>query len=319
MLVSLDILPKKATRTHEWADFVEFHCIVTRDDEFTQSDLMRLIDSEKDFSVDSDDDNTEASIKLDEHDELIRKVEDVFNYLDARAGEYGEKYPFILSGNAKIISFKNGLTGEQRLYMFLLVCSNTRFLEKKRNSFTSRFEYVCFQVLKKIIPIGGECYLFGAATNQRYSGNIFNRVTQLTSDLNGVMVSDQDDFNPNATGDEGLDIVAWLPSGDDLGNRLVFFAQCACSMDAWKAKQKEASYERQSKNISFSAKNVNIMFVPFSNRKASGRFEIKPDMDVVFFDRYRIMHKSESCLGDIELGDCDGLINKIIEFNRTIV
>ena len=60
----------------------------------------------------------------------------------------------------------------------------------------------------------------------------------------GFVLCDPGDFHPmDASADNGLDLVAWLPMEDAGKGAPSYFCQCACG-DKWEGKQYEAGYDR---------------------------------------------------------------------------
>jgi hypothetical protein len=124
----------------------------------------------------------------------------------------------------------------------------------------------------------------------RYTGNILTKIRRLAADLHEAPKAKEADFPPNATGDEGLDLVGWVPWGDDAPGRVLFFAQCACSKDEWVAKQHSSSAEGWRNKIDFTVPPANVAFIPVCFRKADGSWHSTADIQSIVVDRLRLLY-----------------------------
>src|SRR5262249_4230564 len=132
----------------------------------------------------------------------------------------------------------------------------------------------------------------------RYSkGSLWSRLNRLGSDLGVPLVIGEEDFAPENNGDNGLDLVGWLPMPDEpdrspgleLG-RPILFAQCACT-ERWTAKQYEIDERSWAKVMRFPTSYMPIIFIPLCPRTADGSwFQVQNFSTALCMDRIRIMH-----------------------------
>jgi hypothetical protein len=115
-----------------------------------------------------------------------------------------------------------------------------------------------------------------------------SRHGQLADDLRIVLIAKQAEIEAK-TGDNGLDAVAWLPTGDRATTMVTVFAQCACGKE-WRKKQQEAGEQEWSSVLAFRSPVVNMTLIPYSFRKPDGSWST--DYHVrkgVLLDRERIL------------------------------
>jgi hypothetical protein len=124
-----------------------------------------------------------------------------------------------------------------------------------------------------------------------FKGTLSEKIIKLAAHIGEEPVSNLDKIlSKNNTGDGQLDIVCWLPTGDNLNHKLVYFAQCACGAEDWERKQHEASPSNWTSKIHLKHDPVNMMFIPFhikaDNDSWSDLTKIKR---VVMIDRSRFL------------------------------
>lgn len=221
------------------------------------------------------------------------KAVQVFDYISERLDCYGETYPFALDEDGHGISLLEA-SPSRSLYLFLLACASLRYVSKKAvaTQLASRYELLCLEVVRRSLPVGAEVHLFGKNSEElssRYVGKVTEKITRLAGDLGEVPRFDDDDFEENDSGDNGLDIVGWVPLGDNLNGRFVIFGQCACTPQ-WVTKQHSSSYDTWSSVMSLMAYPINSCFIPFDFRKPSGKWYSRHQIHrSVLFDRRRIL------------------------------
>ena len=162
--------------------------------------------------------------------ELEGLLEDVLSEIDDRSracGSVEPTYPFSigLPPRREVICALNNDDSET-VYVFLLL--TTRFNMQKhrvqnRLDGALLFEELCEVVLGNLLGVRRKTLRFGASTA---GGSFQARIANLCREIGeGVKprtgISHQQD-----SGDDGLDIAAWMPFTDDRGGKKMLFAQC---------------------------------------------------------------------------------------------
>ncbi|GAA2579511.1 hypothetical protein GCM10010435_65830 [Winogradskya consettensis] len=269
---------------HYWADWAELLCITASAGMLSDSDLAEEIERQR---------STGSGNQASQNDKFQRHAREVFNYLAGRALRYDDTYPFELSANGRILT-KRSLTDPRIVYLFLLVCSSFKYVPRSAMvSLAGRFEWLCLAAAKLSLPSEAEVHLFGKnplGVPSRYVGSLVNKLNQLADDLCEVAVFKPAKFKAGNTGDWGLDIVAWLPSGDRAVGRMILFGQCACTAE-WVTKQQTVGDNRWNKIISITVPPVAVCYIPFDFRDPSGDWYNEHQIFRSYIvDRWRLMY-----------------------------
>jgi hypothetical protein len=232
-------------------------------------------------------------------DNVSQRALDVFEYLESRAVVYGATYPFEIDSEDGSISLKRtsrlrGARKTARLYLFLLACANFRYIPRKRDQDTlaTKYEDICFRGLTMLLPPTAEVHLFAQRARQgaRYNGLLKDKLSLLAKDLGEERIAADREFLAGDTGDAGIDLVAWLPLGDALGDRVLLFGQCACTPN-WVQKQHSATGSALGTSISLIAKPVPLCFIPFDFREVGGGwYQRRMIHETVVIDRRRLCY-----------------------------
>lgn len=291
-----------------WADYIELLCLVNKDGELSYVDIIdRFQERERDLAESNDDDLEEITdLEKEDNDKPTQRSEisikwetDLsawFNTLFYRQKLYGKSYPFEISD--KVIKRKsNKQSDQQKLYLYFLLCSHLNLFDKStRIILTSSFEMVSFNAFKNLLPERAEVHVFGANPLNKEGkfkdGSLWQKMNKLSSELNEVLDSrlNENNYKRN-TGDGGLDLVGWIPTGDSLPSSIIYFAQCACTEEDWKSKQHDASHETWSQRISFKNYTNNNIFIPFCFRQSDSTwFKIEDIHSSFLIDRKRLLY-----------------------------
>ncbi|MGI9279993.1 MAG: hypothetical protein ACR2PX_10225 [Endozoicomonas sp.] len=256
-----------------FVDFIEMLALVQDEDGISKDDVTeRILDEGEDEE---------------EQDQLF--INDCYELLECRAEIYGESYPFSIERN-QTIKVKDNISNINRYYIFLLLCSYSSKVDDNA-SLRRDFEQVCATALQGYLPPLAECHVFGKSglEIERYSGHISQKLEKLARDLGVNIDFEEDDFSPYNTGDNGLDVVAWLHIPGDSYKKYsqIYFAQCATGKE-WPNKQGEplkiGNLLRLNNNFS------TIICIPYDTRKISGKPIDHNDITAsVYLDRYRII------------------------------
>lgn len=216
------------------------------------------------------------------------EVADVLSY---RGERFGDAYPFELF-DADNLRLSQQLEPQQQLYVLLLIASCLSKLPKTEAAqVTATFERLAPAALSGHLGPRAEAHLFGtsAAAGDRYTGTLWSKLQQLETDFRIKLIAQQEEIETNYSGDNGLDAVAWVPTGDNAETMVSLFAQCACGK-RWRGKQQEASEVTWSGVFSFRSPIVNMLLIPYSFRKADGSWHQDYQVERgVLLDRERLI------------------------------
>lgn len=288
---------------HRWADWAELLCFM--DGQLSVPDLGSGIEERTDDMAielsddcEPDDRNNDAlgqeSDSVDEFkDRIAGRSREVFNYLFARAEAYQESYPFELDANGRVLRPREPRP-DRLIYLFLLAGSLLRYVPSKsaQVAVAAQFEWLSLEALRRELPSRAEVRLFGANSVRtgHYSGTLPEKIGQLANDIRErVLIELEDDFDPGDRGDNGLDLVAWIPPDDPAPGLLTAFGQCACTPD-WVQKQHSSSVDAWEPIFRFTVDPVNYCFIPFDFRKPDGNWYARHSIhNSVVMDRRRIL------------------------------
>lgn len=290
-LSALNGLPRESA-AYIWADYVEILCLVAEDRLFSRDDLLDVIRDMRDMNVDADIDGEDEpqSSRAEANDRERRRIDDYFAHLAVRSRAFGDAYPFAISDRFDYLTAPEPLSPLQELYVFLLLCSNLRYLQGHVQTLTKCFELLSRDVLAAILPVGAVAHLFGAKHEGRFSGSFWDKLNSLASELREMVLVARDKVRGN-NGDGGLDLVGWIPMGDDAQGFPVVFGQCACSKEDWPQKQHELDFDTWRKRLTLEVRPYNMLFVPFYLRTTSAGWERAFEVgNTVLVDRLRIVH-----------------------------
>lgn len=295
ILQNLDSTPDSPLfDAHIWVDYLELLCLINIDGQLSIGDVLDRFRDRKDITgFHNLGDLTDPSATSAENRDRERgKVGDWFTHLSYRAGILKTSYPFSLDSDGSTLLRKDSLTDEQKLYVFFLLASNLRYVTKA-HVLTKNFEQVSLEALKTCLPAGVEAHIFGTSAqvgSKYYGGTLFDRIRQLANDIGEKATPEEADYSPHNTADDGLDLVAWVPMGDQLNSRPLIFGQCACTAD-WISKQHTSGFDHWRQRINLKAHPHNMIFIPFFFRRVDGNWHKPQDITAgVLVDRLRLIH-----------------------------
>ncbi|MGV0046849.1 hypothetical protein ACRU43_13455 [Mycobacterium colombiense] len=304
MFGNLERLPG-APQLHRWADWGELLAYTAAAGSLSISELSETTERREDYiDAESEDEQdpreTEHEPLIDAareepaqfRDELAKRAGDIFRYLAGRSMRYGAAYPFEIDQDEQLIIVRE-LTDQRRLYLFLLTCASLRYITNRPqiNALTAKFELLALNAVRQMLPLGSEVHLFGAnpIAATRYTGLLFGKLKLLADDLGEILLVTEDEFERGNTGDNGLDVVGWVPLGDSSAGRITVFGQAACTPE-WVSKQHSAHASSWSLTMTLTADPINMIFIPYDYRKPSGEWYNKRHIHKsVVIDRYRMM------------------------------
>ncbi len=316
-------LPKSYYDVHAWADYLEILCLVSVDQNLSKGDILDRIRTIKDDVSMDGDDSEDISIEDQEeisglgpaqmNDKWVTRVNDWFEHLSYRSCSFSNAYPFSLSGAEDVIEVTTTLSAEKELYIFLLLCANLRYCKSSISVLTRTFEQLSAEVLKSCLADTAEVHIFGTSQTEegRYTGNLWKNINQLAQDLGEKLSIEEKDLPKPNYGDGGLDIVAWIPSGDSNSHRIVIFGQCACT-EEWETKQYTATARKWRQFMSLSAGVSTVVFIPHSLRQANGGWHDKANIATVMMDRSRFMFLLKNKLNKFETSLSKKIVEQVI-------
>jgi len=308
-------VPPKEKKAYLVADYIEWLCLCSRDGAISMAEAIARVyrpqtdeaedwDEEEGYSEDveeqgdiADEDIAEEEIPSGSEINDKQRVAgaDWFGLLKYRQAAFHDFYPFRVEGQS--LSRMSTLTNKHLLYLYLLLCSNLRFVTNGTNAITSDFERLCEEALKAYLP-QFVVHHFGKSGVSRgdYPGDLCAAIRKLADNLREKAIVCEEDFGGKSTGDGGVDLVAWrCPiEGERLSGRLICFAQCACSRHEWRHKQAESHPINWKNRIQFDHDPANLMFIPFCFRRNDGSWFARDYIqDSILMDRLRICHLLE--------------------------
>lgn len=288
IFVRLDKQPKRigSRRVYEWTDFIELLCLINPNRRVSKGDITRRIS--QNIAKKSNKNPRDYA------DRITVALSDWFDHINYRLAEFGDNYPFKVSKDNDTLIKKTSMDEGNYLYAFLLMASSLQYIESGMwAEITSSFEYLCCEALEECVPDWAEVRVFGTNKFQeRYPNLLIEKVTQLADEISEHVL---DDLVPRIidegdTGDNGLDLVAWLPFNDNGNGSSVFFGQCACSIDDWPRKQHDVKLEAWDKIIEFTSLPYPFIFIPYCFRKSTGEWNNSRKIrHTVLIDRVRLV------------------------------
>lgn len=322
--------------TIHWADYIELLCLANLDGEVSKDDVVDRLeergndlyegypDDVSEFQAFDSDEGDIATRRGERDDKWKTLVGDWFAVLKLRTALYGASYPFRITEKEIIID--EHLSKDQKVYIYLLLCSNLYLFDKKsQNILSSSFELLCYEAMRSFLPADAEIHLFGK--NQynktgRYHTNMtfWDKINSLAADLHEQINPNisKDDYPTTNKGDGGLDVVAWIPTGDALPSTLIYLGQCACTPD-WVGKQNDSSFQSWINKISFTNYINNVVFIPYCFRGINVKWFKPGDIRLSFLiDRKRILFylKATDILSNLPSSE---IVEKIIKTKEGVV
>lgn len=237
---------------------------------------------------DTDDMDTEDAAER--HDAASLKLVDISEHIRSRSELFGDSYPFVHDGN--LISLKETITAQHRLYTFLLMASHLRFLKSDKNLFTKDFEVLSAHALKHLVPTW-TIKIMGTAQRKDFPGYTGSRRKKLEAfahDLGLRLTMDEDELRHfDAPGGDGkLDVVAWYGCPDGAANMPVILGQAGCTEneDIMISKQIDAqTWGKRLRGLS----PIPCFFTPQHYRLSSKAWVDYSQVHGIFLDRFRIL------------------------------
>lgn len=273
----------KLSDEHLWTDYIEL-CCLSLNEEFTRSEMMDIISPQ----LNDIDLNLKSSTEKGEraYDRFERRYEVYFDCISNRRLLLKDLYPFKI--NKGVIYPSQSFSDIHVAYFYLLFCSHLSYFKSEQNVFTTDFEYISLEFLRRIFPNIEHLYVFGknaSGIETRYQGNIKVKLEKLAEDI--CCTLKEIDYPPTSSGDAGIDIVGWYNPWDKLKGSILIAAQCKCSdewYDARSAKHKIGQHINLSNDVN------NFFFIPFYYRSVSGKWHQPQNADdIILIDRMRLI------------------------------
>lgn len=327
--------PPGSPQLHRWADWAELLCLTSGG--LSVPDLSSEVEVRKDTIHTELDDEVEPDNRTPEElknpfespdqfsDAVVRRANDTFALIATRAAAYGDAYPFELDEAGRRLSLRSSRK-DRLIYLYLLACAGLRYVPLKADQtlFSTRFEWLSLDAFRIHMPATAEVHLFGdnPVSGSRYTGQLANKIRQLGADIREeVRVNLEEEFPPPGSGDNGLDLVSWLPMKDAAQGLLSAFGQCAAT-PKWVEKQHSSSADAWESIFGFKVRPTNVCVIPFDFRKLDGDWYGSHSLHGAFLlDRRRLMaavgeldehgelrHVSQDTLALLPLDRLDSLV-----------
>ncbi len=321
MIKNINNVPTSNRYIHHSCDYIELLSLINNNDIIALSNILdRFYDDEKILVPENNSDDDLGSNSSEIYDKWENKIEEWYSTLEIRQTVYNEFYPFIVNNNTIIL--KEDLDYKNKLYIFLLLNSNLKYIENI-NLLTSDFEELSLEAFREYLPTTAKCYRFGKSMldYDRYKGHITNKIDELAKDLKYNIKYEAHYFSNNDSGDGGLDLISWIPFTNDenQNNIQIYLGQCATGKE-WHKKQDDTD-KFVDNYINFRSNPSSVMFIPYDSRNSERKFDEEARMKHhLFFDRIRLLTLLENNKEIItKLKSFDEIINEIIRYEEDIV
>jgi len=212
-------------------------------------------------------------------------LENIIKQVRSRASYLGSQYP--IRRHELGFGSKNG-SREDLVYRFLLFVSLNQayqelaFRKGSANIPAELFEDLTLIALKRYA--GGDAIRFGAPRRNPVPSSFPKAIEYLASTIFEAIGAR--DIERQETGDDGLDIVAWLAFGDKRSSQLMLLAQCAIGTD-WKNKRSELDLALWRRHVDWHSEPLRVFSVPF-HHELGGSWRETATRGGIIFDRLRI-------------------------------
>ncbi len=296
---------------HYFCDYIELIALINN------SDIVSISDIYSRFRIDDNTTTQESNNVSDDTDKWNTRIQEWFDILKVRKEIFQDFYPFSIDDNNHI-KLEEDLSNNHKLYLFLLLSSSLKYIENGTNILTSDFEKLSLEALKNYLPDNAQSYIFGT-NSDKYTGTLKQKTDSLAQDLKYTTKYREDSLNVHNTGDNGVDLVAWIPFEQDenQNNMQMFLVQCATGKN-WIDKQYEPD-KFSSNLIDFKSYVNKSLFIPYDARNNNRNFSEQNKIlnNVLFFDRFRILHLLN--INEIALPESFNIVQNSIKYVEPIV
>lgn len=282
-----------------WTDYCELLCFSEDNNHIDRDQMSSIVIKSYDFS------NASERAQNMRKEKLSTIFQDVYTHVLLRKQAIGDVYPFDINEDDQLYLKAGELSGQEKLYLFLLFASNLEYMKSSRD-LTSDFEVVCLLYMRKLFP-SMVFKLFGSSNcntklkvddvinDVKLSDRMINLSKFITVSLDPESLNK---INKHNHGDGGLDLVGIHLMGDDRKSIPVIFGQCACSYDEWSAKQQSISDRQWEKYLrTWETSIQTYIFIPIWNMNSEKQFEDDLDLSrCILVDRQRILHLADDCI-----------------------
>jgi hypothetical protein len=312
-------MPNEAkSKKNIYADYIELICLFSNGF-VSQSDVIdRMQDNGEEFNLPHPADGDIGLIDAQQHDSAENFVNIIFEYIEERKAIYQNAYPFETnSGKGIRIKDKVVLTGQQKLYLYLLIASSLKSFKKLNSEIASEFEILSEFVLKSYLP--SQAKVINFANSNIYKGNAKEKIKKLAKDINLEYNNTEiEQISKHNSKEEGLDIIAWIPFEDSNPNTIIILGQCACGKD-WFGKQNETlRYENYLNH--YRQPFTHSVFMPYDLKNTKGRFGFSRDITTnhMIFERRRILYLANDDIFD-KIVHSKQIVEKCLEYQEDII
>lgn len=291
--------PPASSDPTELADWLELTALSASDGDSSRQDLVAALKrSGSSDALDDNDDEEPLDAQVELEDDRLEGIADAaFGQLEIREHYLGDKYPFSLNG---VLQAK--ADAKSTVYAFLTAVTSLNWKnEDAPESAASLFELVSARAL--VGYLGGtevaRAFDFGfpRANGPSTFRDAVNELCQQMGEGVGCNVSRP---RVSQVKDSKLDLVAWVPFGDDRQNQLSVFGQCSTGTN-WIGKINELQPIDFCKRWFKEQPAVNPLLAFFVPRHIGDEFW--PEASVgdhrLVFDRLRIARLADEIGDDI--------------------
>ena len=294
--------PEASSDVVEHADWLELLAIIAGDSESSGHDFTNAISRAGSIDAASEADELDDDEPLDEpvegEDDKLEVIADgAFELLAERQDVVGAAYPFRVDGS--LLTAKDGAVSSP--YAFLAALTHFGPLVDKAQEGASLFERISGAALVEYLGGAGSVCSYDFGSPRRDTFLSFRRAIDDLCEKMGDGGGHASRMKSSDMKDAGLDLVVWVPFGDDRLNQLSVFGQCAAGGN-WRAKLTElqpvqfcSSWMKDPPVLSPLA----AFFVPRQIGRAHWEIDARHDRQLLF-DRLRIARLLGSLDAEVE-------------------
>jgi hypothetical protein len=168
----------------------------------------------------------------------------IYEEIERRSNLLGDAYPFKINGNQ--ISY---VESKSYFYEFCLaICSADNITTGTNKYFPRVFERISAVLIKSYLGHDSDCVHVGSPRDSDVGKKFVDAMKKVHELTNELRWNSIEDFGtePQTTGDEGVDFIAWKNLPDKRKGKLFVMGQCACG-DDWNTKFNDLSLGKLNK------------------------------------------------------------------------
>ena len=252
-----------------WADWIELALLFGNSETMSKSDAAEALE-----------------LYVDDLDEIEVIIDDAFSELRTRRNLLGDEYPLRTS---ETYVGRSSSWHQHLCFSFLLAVSTHEFYEETRlndgdwHEPAILFEHIVTAVLRRYL--NGRAIRVGSPREPPAPPAFEDCLPYIASLTTELALRPR---NPDVRGgDEGCDVVAWVPFVDDRPSQAIVLAQCGIGKH-WRSKLYDLSLDLWGKQMDWHAPATKAFAFPFWLDEEADKWEYFADKGGILFDRLRL-------------------------------